>query len=132
MKKHSPKSIINICIALIWFLNGFYCKLLNFVPRHQEIIGRILGEEHAFLFTKLIGCLEILMSFWVISRFKSRLCSWIQVILIAMMNSIEFFKVPDILLFGHGNAILALLLIIVILWNEYYIYPNRKTVLKDV
>jgi DoxX-like family len=132
MKKHSLKSIINICIALVWFLNGFYCKLLNFVPRHQEIVGRILGEEHAFLFTELIGCLEILMSFWVISRFKPSLCSWIQVILIAIMNSIEFFKVPDILLFGRGNAILALLLITVILWNEYYLNPNRKTVVKDV
>ena len=116
---------MRFCIALVWFLNGFYCKLLNLVPRHQLIVARILGAEHASLFTKTIGISEIMVSLWVISRWKSRACAWFQVVLIATMNTIEFIKAPDLLLFGHGNAILAVLLILVILFNEYA--PRQKS-----
>ena len=111
----SVNFILRICIALIWFLNGFYCKLLNLVPRHQLIVGRILGLEHASWLTKIIGLFEVLMSLWVISRWKSRTCTGFQVVLIIMMNTIEFIKAPDLLLFGRGNAILAGILVLAIL-----------------
>ena len=34
-------------ISLVWLVNGLYCKVLNFVPRHQLIVARILGEDFA-------------------------------------------------------------------------------------
>lgn len=49
-------------IALVWFINGFYCKILNQVPQHQEVVGRILGEDYAPILTKLIGVAEIVMA----------------------------------------------------------------------
>jgi len=110
---------INMMVALVWFINGFYCKLLNFVPRHQAIVARILGEEYATIITRIIGLLEIMVAVWVISNIRSRWCAVTQVFLIATMNLLEFFLAPDLLLFGKGNAILAALLICIILVNEF-------------
>ena len=60
--------ILNYAIALIWLLNGLFCKLLNFVPRHQQIVGRILGDEYSFVLIKLFGVSEVLMCIWIMSR----------------------------------------------------------------
>ncbi|HPI00007.1 MAG TPA: DoxX-like family protein [Chitinophagaceae bacterium] len=111
--------MLTIAIALVWLVNGFLCKLLNWVPRHQLIVSRILGEEHAYIATKIIGILEILMSIWVLSNIKSRWCAITQIIIVAIMNIIEFFLVSKILLFGRSNAILAAILIVIIFLNEF-------------
>lgn len=58
-------TIMRYFIALVWFINGFYCKILNQVPRHQEIVARILGEDYAPILTKLIGVAEIVMAVWL-------------------------------------------------------------------
>jgi hypothetical protein len=118
---------MNVLIALVWFINGMYCKLLNLVPRHQEIVARILGDEHAAVLTRTIGSLEIGMALWVISNFKPSLCAFMQISLIAIMNTLEFFVAPDLLLFGKTNAFLATLLIGIIILNEYSgrRYPNK-------
>ncbi|HET7116626.1 MAG TPA: DoxX-like family protein, partial [Hanamia sp.] len=101
-------------------------KLLNFVPRHQIIVARILGEKYSLIETRVIGVLEILMFIWIISKIKPRLCVFVQVIIIATMNIIEFILVPDLLLFGRVNIILAAILILIILFNEFWIYDNGK------
>lgn len=111
--------ILTLLVSLVWLINGLLCKLLNLVPRHQEIVARILGEGHADLFTKLIGVSEVLMFAWIISRIKSRLCSVVQIIIIATMNIIEFLIAPDLLLFGRLNIVLAMVLIVVIFINEF-------------
>ena len=118
------KKIINIAIALVWFINGLFCKVLNLVPRHQLIVARILGAAHATMFTKAIGIAEILMAVWVLSRIKSRLCTIVQVVIIATMNTIEFFTAPDLLLFGRVNAVIAVLFMAVIIANEYGVRPS--------
>lgn len=119
INRYCIKNMLTIAIALVWLVNGFLCKLLNWVPRHQLIVSRILGEEHAYIATKIIGILEILMSMWILSNIKSRWCAITQIIIVAIMNSIEFFLVPEILLFGRSNAILAAILIVIIFLNEF-------------
>jgi len=57
--------ILNIAIGLIWFVNGLICKILNLVPRHQEIVGSILGLSYAPLLTQLIGVAEVIMAIWI-------------------------------------------------------------------
>jgi len=111
-------------IAGVWIINGLYCKLLNGVPRHRLIVARILGETHAAAFTKLIGLSELGMAIWILSGFLPRLAVVTQVIVIAVMNVVEFFKAPDLLLFGRANAILAGLLCILICWNEFFLHPS--------
>lgn len=111
--------ILSFLIATVWIANGLFCKVLNLVPRHQEIIGRILGNEYAGLFTKIIGSSEILMAVWIISGIKTRLNAMTQISIVAIMNVIEFLLVPDLLLWGKANSMFALLFILVTYYNEF-------------
>lgn len=95
------KNVVNIGIALVWIINGVFCKVLNYVPRHQLIVARILGETHAPLLTRTIGILEAGMAIWILSRIKPRWCAIAQILLVASMNIIEFIAAPDLLLFGR-------------------------------
>jgi len=115
-KKHL---LLNYFIAAVWLINGLFCKLLNLVPRHQEIISNILGNNNARLFTILIGISEIVMAIWIISRKWTRTNAILQIIVIAIMNSLEFILVPDLLLWGKSNAIFAFLFILIIYYNEF-------------
>ena len=111
---------ITYLIALIWFTNGLICKVIGLVPRHQAIVAQILGAEHAYLFTKLIGVSEVLMSFWIVTRWQRKMNVIVQCVIIALMNTLEFILVPDLLLWGKWNSFFALILIGSILLNERY------------
>jgi uncharacterized membrane protein YphA (DoxX/SURF4 family) len=121
----SAHKLLAFCIAAIWIVNGLFCKVLNLVPRHELIVAKILGNEHARLLTIVIGFSEILMAIWILSNFKSRLNAIIQILIIATMNTLEFILVPDMLLWGKVNAIFAFFLILVIYFNEFYL--NKKS-----
>jgi hypothetical protein len=118
-RQFPTKYILTLCIAFVWLINGLFCKVLNLVPRHQQIVSRILGEEHPVLLTKTIGLLEISMAIWVVSGIKSRLNTLTQIFVIAAMNIIEFIMVPELLLFGRTNSIVAIFFILVIALNEF-------------
>ena len=120
----NKNEVITIFIALVWSINGFACKLLNLVPRHQEIVAQILGSEHASILTKIIGLLELLLAIWILSRYKSRLSSILQIILIITMNIIEFALVPDLLLFGKLNLTFAILFVGLIFVNQFVLKPK--------
>ena len=94
-KKHK---ILTYIIATVWLANGLFCKVLNLVPRHEQIVARILGNEHSQLLTLLIGFAEIVMAIWVLTRFKSKFNAITQMTIVATMNVIEFIVVPDLLL----------------------------------
>lgn len=112
--------MLNYFIAAIWIVNGLFCKVLNLVPRHQEIVARILGQEHAELLTKTIGIAEIAMGIWILSGYWPRVNAITQIIIIATMNILEFILVPDLLLWGRFNLFFAVLLIALIYSNEFY------------
>ena len=119
------RTLLAYLIAMLWVGNGLFCKVLNLVPRHQEIVARILGEEYAHVFTLLIGVLEILMAIWILSGFKSRLNAIMQILIVAAMNIIEFILVPDLLLWGKFNSIFAMILISLIFYNEFFLNKKR-------
>jgi hypothetical protein len=125
MNKNLIHSALTYAIAAVWIINGLFCKVLNLVPRHEEIVGRILGNEHAFIFTKTIGTLEILMAVWILTGMYSRFCAVSQIIIIAAMNIMEFILVPDILLFGRINLIVAIAFIGIIYINEFILKKKR-------
>jgi hypothetical protein len=97
-----------LIFTLVWTLNGLACKVLDLVPRHRAIVGRILGETHALVLTRAIGLSEIVMAVWILSQWKWRWSATAQIIVVLTMNVIEFTLAPDLLLFGHWNAIVAL------------------------
>ena len=113
--------LLNYFIAAVWMANGLFCKIFNLVPRHQEIVARILGNDHAAIFTKAIGFSETAMAIWIVSSYLARLNVIIQVSVIATMNVLEFILVPDLLLWGRFNILFAFLFILLILYNEYFL-----------
>ena len=113
--------LLNYFIATVWIVNGLFCKMLNLVPRHQEIVARILGNDYAGFFTKAIGLSEIAIAVWILSGIRTRLNAITQIIIIATMNVLEFILAPDLLLWGRFNILFALLFILLISYNEFYI-----------
>ena len=109
----------NAAIAVVWLVNGLVCKILNLVPRHQEIVGRILGTDYAAPFTRIIGIFEICMFLWILTGIKSKICAVTQIVIILVMNCIEFAIVPDLLLFGKLNLLFALLFCSLIYLNAF-------------
>ena len=112
--------IVTYFIASVWMINGLFCKVLNLVPRHQEIVACILGDSQSRLLTLILGSAEILMALWVISGVKSGLNMLAQIVIIGTMNLLEFILAPDLLLWGRWNMLFAFLFIVVIWWNFHY------------
>jgi DoxX-like protein len=56
-----PSKILTFLIATVWLANGLLCKVLDFVPRHEQIVARILGNDYSRPLTILIGLSEIVM-----------------------------------------------------------------------
>lgn len=119
MNTNLISKILTYFIALVWLINGLICKILNLVPRHQEIVSEIIGPDFATILIKAIGFSEILMAIWLISGIKSRTNAILQIMVIAIMNILEFLLVPHLLLWGRLNIIFALLLIAIIYYNEF-------------
>lgn len=117
---------LNYSIAAVWLINGLLCKVMNFVPRHQEIVAKILGEDHARLLTLSIGIAETIMASWVLSGTASRLNAITQMLIIAAMNIMEFFLVPDLLLWGKANAVFASMFILLIYYNEFHLSKKQQ------
>lgn len=117
-------TLLTYCIATVWIANGLICKVLSLVPRHQQIVAKILGNEHSRLLTIAIGCSEILMAIWILSKMKTRLNAITQIAIVATMNTLEFILVPDLLLWGKLNAFFAFLFILAVYFNEFYL--NKK------
>ncbi len=111
--------LITYFIVVVWFTNGFFCKILNLTPRHQEIVARILSEDYVREITFTIGVLEILMVVWILSNYKSKFNAITQIVIIISMNILEFYFVKDLLLFGNLNLIFAILFCGVIYYQEF-------------
>lgn len=124
MKKKSIQIWLNYFIGTVWIANGLFCKVFNLVPRHQEIVARILKVDHPRFLTLMIGIAEVAMAIWVLSNIWSRSNAIVQITIIAIMNTLEFFLVPDLLLWGKANAIFAFLFILLISYKEFYL--NNK------
>ncbi|WP_421942958.1 DoxX-like family protein [Pedobacter sp.] len=124
MTRTRINKILNYCIATVWIANGLFCKVLNLVPRHEEIVARILSENYSRPLTVTIGISEIVMAVWILSRFKTKLNTIAQIVVIATMNALEYLIVPDLLLWGKLNSLFAFILILVVYFNEFYL--NNK------
>ncbi len=125
MIKRKIHGILTYCIAAVWLVNGLVCKILDLVPRHQQIVARILGDNYSRPFTFIIGLLEVGMAIWILSGRYTRQNAVLQILIIATMNTLEFFLVPDLLLWGKMNSLFAFLFILVVFASEYW-FGNKK------
>jgi len=124
MKRRTIYKYLTIGIGLVWFVNGFFCKLLHLVPRHELIVARILGPTYAAPLTRIIGLMEVGMAIWIYSRRMPRMNMLIQIMVISTMNALEYWIAPDMLLWGRANAVFAFLFILLIIGNEFYLNPK--------
>ena len=122
--KKTLYNILTILISLVWLINGLYAKVLGFVPRHQEIVAKILGSEISFIAVKVIGVLEICMFVWVISRKYSPIAAVLQIVIVLIMNILEFILTPNLLLFGRLNIVIAVIFVSVVYFNEFILKPK--------
>jgi hypothetical protein len=125
--KKNIYQIITIFIAAVWIINGLFAKVLNYVPRHQEIVARILGSEYSEILIIFIGVGEIILAIWFVSGFFRKFNAGLQITLIATMNILEFIFARDLLLWGGLNAFIALVFILVIFYNEFIL---RKQIIE--
>lgn len=121
MTEKAIHKILTYCIASVWLINGFCCKVLNLVPRHQQIVAKILGSGNSRLLTIAIGCAEIIIGIWILSGIHKRFNAITQIIIVVIMNTLEFILVPDLLLWGRANALFAFIFIVVVFFNEFYL-----------
>ena len=95
------------------------------MPRHQQIVERILNIEDGKSLTILIGISEIAMAVWILSGYKKRLNAILQIIIVAPMNILEFLLAPDLLLWWKFNAVFALIFIAIVYLNEFQLDKNH-------
>lgn len=118
--------VFNVLIACVWFANGLLCKVLHLVPRHEQIVARILGGTYAHPLTVLIGLSEVVMGLWVLSGYKAKFNAIVQVVVVLSMNILEFCLASDLLLWGKLNALFALLFALFVYYVVFYLYPNSS------
>jgi uncharacterized membrane protein YphA (DoxX/SURF4 family) len=118
------RKFLTYLIALVWLVNGLVCKVLQLVPRHEQIVARILGDQYARPLTLAIGILETGMAVWIISGIKSRYNAILQMVIVAIMNMIEFILAPDLLLWGRFNSLYACIFILLIFYTEFKLSPR--------
>lgn len=100
-------------------VNGLFCKVLNQVPRHEQIVARILGDIYSRPLTIAIGLSEIIMAIWVLSEYKIKLNTGTQIAVIMVMNIIEFILAPDLLLWKKANLLFALSFTLIVYYNGF-------------
>jgi len=120
MRKVNIGKWLTYGIAAVWIANGLLCKVLNLVPRHEQIVSKILQIDDARFCTLAIGVAETAMGVWILSGILTRLNAITQIGVIAIMNALEFILVPDLLLWGKFNALFAGLFIVLIFCNEFF------------
>lgn len=100
------ETLSQIVIGMVWVFHGLYSKILNGIPRHQLIVGRVLGERIARPATKAIGCLEVLLGLWVFTGIARVECAVVQTLVIVGMNTVEIILAGDLLISAMGMVML--------------------------
>lgn len=119
--------LIDYALASVWLVMGLYCKVLGQVPRHEAIVGEILGADVAVWLTPLIGMGEVCLAIWIATGRYRKVSAAIQILLVLAMNILEFTLAVEHLLWGPLNFIFALLFCALVYWNGF-ILKQRKHV----
>lgn len=117
--------LLTLLIGSVWVFHGLFSKLLSGIPRHRQIVGRILGEGIADQATFVIGMLEIGLGLWIFSRLWRRSCAALQTCALVSMNFLEITIAPDLLISAVGMVLLNLAFISVI-WEWARFPPAEK------
>ena len=108
--------LAQIGIGSVWVFHGLYSKVLNGIPRHRLIVGKILGKEIAGIATKTIGMLELVLGAWAIAGWHPVWCASVQTAALIAMNSLEIALASELLISAVGMVALNLFFLAVVWW----------------
>ncbi len=108
--------IAGAIIASVWVFHGLYSKLLDGIPRHAQIVARILGEDISHLVTIAVGISEILLGLWAWSGRYRTANATVQTVAIISMNTLEITFARDLLISAPGMLALNLVFLSVVWW----------------
>jgi uncharacterized membrane protein YphA (DoxX/SURF4 family) len=79
---------IRIPIALVWFYQGFWCKVCGGTPAHLAVIRSVpfLGPVAGSVFLIVLGLSESCIAVWVLSGKRPRQAAIVQTSLLIVMN----------------------------------------------
>ena len=100
------QTLAQVVIGSVWVFHGLYSKLLNGIPRHQKIVGRVLGNPVAGVATKLIGVGEVLLGIWAYTGWERLGCATVQTVALVAMNVLEILLAGDLLISAIGMVAL--------------------------
>lgn len=81
--------LIRLAIALVWLYEGFWCKVLGGVPRHEAVIATVpfIGSAGAHGALIALGLAECGIGLWVLSGRWMLQAAIVQTTLLAAMNA---------------------------------------------
>jgi len=104
-------AVIRLGIASVWLFHGLGSKLLDLVPRHRAIVGRIVGDRLSGAATASVGVAEVLLGLWVASGRSPRACAAAMTAALATMNTLEIAYAKDLLLAPYAMVAANLFLV---------------------
>ena len=93
---------LRLGIALVWLLFGLLFKALGAVPRHRQIVVRVVGPTRAGLVLWLVALVEISLGVWMLMGQFLVACVLAQTVLIVTINTLELRRARDLLLSPVG------------------------------
>ena len=81
--------LIRLSIAMVWFYQGLWCKVLGGVPRQEAVISTVpfLGAAEVHVALMTLGLVECGLAVWVLSGQRMRQAATAQTALLVAMNS---------------------------------------------
>ncbi len=95
---HAPAFWMRLGIALVWLVFGLLFKALDAVPRHRQIVARVVGTRYARTVTTLVAMGETVLGLWMLYGRYLAVCVAIQTVALIVMNGLELRYARDLLL----------------------------------
>ena len=124
-KRPGWRAVARFLTGSVWLGFGLVHKILDLVPRHGEIVGRILGEWGTRPVVVGIGAGECLLALWIWSGVRPLQCAIAQTVLIATMNTLEILLARDLLLSPWG-LVAANSILLGVAWG--LAFPPRRAI----
>ena len=95
---HDHRTWLRVGIACVWLLFGLLFKALGVLPRHRQIVARVVGPERVAAVLWLVAGAEIAMAMWMLIGRYLVIGVAAQTLLIVAMNMLELRRARDLLL----------------------------------
>jgi DoxX-like protein len=94
-----PWWLIHFSVAAVWLYEGLWCKLLQGEPHQLEVVEAAAQFTPASgrLFLNLLGIIESVIAFWVLSGLTPVLCASVQTLLLVILNSAGLLRASRII-----------------------------------